>query len=262
MAEDKKKPTLLLVDDNKHLGITLADYLTYEGFEVVVARSGEEALKKLEKLDPDLIILDISMPGIGGIGFLNKLQKENETLPYPVLVFTARAAMQEFFDALNVAGFVAKPCSEQELLSKVNKVLADNPRQQLEEVEEPSRQREKLLLGENDVEVVKRLTKDLDLAGFDVQLCETGAELLETAAVTKPAAIVMKDILPGMNGRVVAPLVRAMPSTKHVPIILYDETRTFDEESRYGRRIPEGVSQYLTSNNTDDLLAAIRRFVK
>ncbi len=262
MAEEETKTSLLLVDDNKHLVITLSDFLTYEGFEVVAAKSGEEALRKLEKLTPDLIILDISMPGIGGIGFLNKLRKESEEPPPPILVFTARSAMEEFFDTLDVAGFVAKPCSEKDLLDRINEVLAAHPRKKeegvlVEEVELPQ-----ILLGENDVEVVKRLTGDLKRAGYEVHVAETGAEILETAAVMKPAAIIMKDILPGMNGRVVAPLVRAMPSTKNTPIILYDETRSFDEESRYGRRIPEGVSQYMTTNETDDLLTAIHRHVK
>jgi len=263
MAEEEHKPSLLLVDDNKHLVITLSDFLTYEGFDVVAARSGEEALRRLEKMTPDLIILDISMPGIGGIGFLNKLRQESRERQPPILVFTARSAMEEFFDTLDVAGFIAKPCSEKDLLDRINEVLAAHPRRAeeredaVEEVEKPQ-----VLLGENDVEVVKRLTDDLKRAGYEVHVAETGAEILETAAVMKPAAIVMKDILPGMNGRVVAPLVRAMPSTKSTPIILYDETRSLDEESRYGRRIPDGVSQYMTTNETDDLLGAIRRHVK
>lgn len=263
MAEEEYKPSLLLVDDNKHLVITLGDFLSYEGFDVSTAKSGEEALRKLEKLTPDLIILDISMPGIGGIGFLNKLQKEGNDLPYPILVFSARSAMEEFFDTLDVAGFVAKPCSEKDLLERINEVLTANPRKQPEgeDVVEEAQQLQ-ILLGENDVEVLKRLKKDLKQAGFGVHVAETGAEILETAAVLKPAAIVMKDILPGMNGRVVAPLVRAMPSTKNIPIILYDETRSYDEESRYGRRVPEGVAQYMTTNETDDLLTAIRRHVK
>ena len=262
MAEETYKPTLLLVDDNKHLVITLTDFLTYEGFDIESARSGEEALRKLEKLVPDLIILDISMPGIGGIGFLNKLHKENGDLPYPILVFTARSAMEEFFDTLDVAGFVAKPCSETDLLEKIREVLAANPRKQPAEVDVEEKPQFQILLGENDVQVIKRLTGDLERAGYGVRIAETGAEILETAAVLKPSAIVMKDILPGMNGRVVAPLIRAMPSTKSIPIILYDDTRSFDEESRYGRRVPEGVTQYMTTNETDDLLTALRRHVK
>jgi CheY-like chemotaxis protein len=235
MAAEEQKPTLLLVDDNKHLVITLTDFLTYEGFDVVAARSGEEALRKLEKLEPDLIILDISMPGIGGIGFLNELHKKNDDLACPILVFTARSAMEAFFDTLDVAGFVAKPCSE-----------ADQ---------------QQVLLGEDDANIVRRLTGDLQRAGYGVHTAETAAEILETAAVLKPSVIVMKDILPGMNGRAVVPLVRAMPGTKDIPIILYDETRSLDEESQYKRRMPEGVSQYMTTSDTDEVLTAIRRHV-
>ncbi|MBT3192169.1 MAG: response regulator [Verrucomicrobia bacterium] len=261
MAETEDKgATILLVDDNKHLVITLTDYLTYEGFEVVSAKSGEEALRKLEQLEPDLVILDISMPGIGGIGFLNKVQQNNEEAPFPILVFTARSAMEEFFGTLNVAGFVAKPCAEVDLLSKINEVLDAQPKPM--EIVATGAAEKKVLLGENDVEVVKRLSRELEQAGFSFHLAETGAEILETAAVMKPDAIVMKNILPGMNGRVVAPLIRAMPSTKSIPIILYDATCSFEEESRYGRRVPEGVTQYLTTDESDVLLEAIRRHTK
>jgi CheY-like chemotaxis protein len=257
-----KKATILLVDDNKHLVITLTDYLAYEGFEIVSARSGEEALKKLGQVTPDLIILDISMPGIGGIGFLNKIQKDGAPPPFPVLVFTARSAMEEFFGTLNVAGFVAKPCAEVDLLAKINEVLGAQPKPKIARSEERTKRKKKILLGENDVEVVKRLSQDLTHAGYTFHLVETGAEILETAAVMKPDAIVMKDILPGMNGRVVAPLIRAMPSTKTIPIILYDGTCSFEDESRYGRRVPEGVTQYVTTDASDALMAAIQRHVK
>jgi CheY-like chemotaxis protein len=260
MAAEEQKPTLLLVDDNKHLVITLTDFLTYEGFDVVAARSGEEALRKLEKLEPDLIILDISMPGIGGIGFLNELHKKNDDLACPILVFTARSAMEAFFDTLDVAGFVAKPCSEVDLLKKINEVLAAYPRKQATE-EAVEEEQQQVLLGEDDANIVRRLTGDLQRAGYGVHTAETAAEILETAAVLKPSVIVMKDILPGMNGRAVVPLVRAMPGTKDIPIILYDETRSLDEESQYKRRMPEGVSQYMTTSDTDEVLTAIRRHV-
>jgi DNA-binding response OmpR family regulator len=256
VQEKKSEASLLLVDDNKNLVITLTDYLIYEGFDVVTAGSGEEALKKLEDVSPDLMILDISMPGIGGVGLLNKLRHDKDGFDFPVLVFTARSTMETFFDELDVAGFVAKPCSESELLLEIKTILEAHPRK----AKRP--QPKRVLLGENDVELVKALTHYLSIAGYELHIAETGAEVIERAAVLKPQIIVMKDLLPGMNGRLVAPIVRAMPRTKNIPFILYDDTHTIEEEERYGMRLPEAVSQYIASSDPDELLVAIRGQLK
>jgi CheY-like chemotaxis protein len=256
MKRSGHSETLLLVDDNKHLVITLSDYLRYEGFEVVCASSGEEAIKVLEALTPDLIILDISMPGIGGVGFLNTFQKDHTYSPCPVIVFTAREAMESFFGTLNVAGFLAKPCSEIDILNKITSVLGTQAKRNGTTKVEAAKI--SILLGEDDAEVSRRLIREFKQTGYTYKVVTTGAELLEQAALMKPSVVMIKDILPGMNGRTVVPIVHAMPSTQNIPIILYDETASFDEETRYGRRIPEGVTHYLTTSQPEALMKAIR----
>jgi len=256
--ESGKRPTILLVDDNRHLVVTLSDFLTYEGYDIVAARSGEEALKKLEGLHPDLIILDVSMPGMGGIGFLKRITGPDDEPRYPVLVFTARSAMEEFFGTIKVAGFVAKPCSEVELLREIRAVIASRSADE-EETETAVRC---ILIGEDDEEVMWGLRRRFANAGYQVEEATSGASVLEQAAVCRPAAILVKEILPGMNGRVVAPLIRAMPSTRHVPIVLYDDTRFASDDSKFGRRgRPEGVTEYLTTSNPTDLVAVVNRLV-
>ena len=257
MKRSGRSETLLLIDDNRHLVITLSDYLRYEGFDVVCASSGEEAINILKELTPDLIILDISMPGIGGVGFLNKFQKDPISSTCPVIVFTARAAMEAFFGTLNVAGFLAKPCSEIDILNKITSVLGTQSKHNGTTKVEAAKI--SILLGENDVDVSSRLIREFKKTGYTYKVVTTSAELIEQAALMKPSIVMIKDILPGMNWRMVAPLVHAMPSTHNIPIILYDETGSFDQEMRYGRQIPEGVTHYLTTSNSEALLKAIRQ---
>ncbi|MBV5332248.1 response regulator, partial [bacterium] len=71
METNKRK--LLLVDDDPSLLETLGDFLTFEGYEVLCAASGEEALVKMRPFQPDLIILDMGMPGMGGTGFMDRI---------------------------------------------------------------------------------------------------------------------------------------------------------------------------------------------
>ena len=67
--EAKQKRTILIVDDDRSLLTTLSDFLAFEGYEVLTAESGEDGLRTLTDATPDLIILDMSMPGMGGVGF-------------------------------------------------------------------------------------------------------------------------------------------------------------------------------------------------
>lgn len=254
--EQAKKSKILLVDDNRHLVVTLSDFLTYEGYDVVCARSGEEALKRLEGFEPDLIILDISMPGMGGIGFLNRISGANNEPRYPVMIFTARSAMEEFFGSINVAAFVAKPCSETDLLREVRAAIASHGTR---ETAVNSRSG-CVLIGEDEDVIMRGLRNCLVNDGFRVEGASTGAAVVELAATCHPSVILLKEILPNMNGRVVAPLIRAMPSTRHVPIILYDDTRTDGDNSRFGRQSrPAGITEYLTTSQADDLIAAVKR---
>ena len=100
------KTNILLVDDDRHLLLTLCDFLTFKGFEVTTAHNGESAIRVLEELVPDLIILDIGMPGMGGIAFLNHLESEGRSGEIPILVLTGRAAMEEFFSTVTVDDFL------------------------------------------------------------------------------------------------------------------------------------------------------------
>ena len=73
-AGDKKR--ILLIDDDTSLLLTLSDFLIHEGYQVVTANSGEQGLKRLDEVDPDLIILDMNMPGMGGVGFLREISSQ------------------------------------------------------------------------------------------------------------------------------------------------------------------------------------------
>src|SRR5574344_3007005 len=122
METNKRK--LMLGDDDPSLLETLGDFLTFEGYDVQCATSGEDALVKMRPFQPDLIILDMSMPGMGGKGFLDRITNPDDgTTLYPVLVLTARAAMAEYFANKNIAGFIAKPCDPPDLLLEVGRIL-------------------------------------------------------------------------------------------------------------------------------------------
>ncbi len=245
--EERKR--VLVIDDNQPLLKMLGDYLIFRGFDVDLAESGEEGLMKAAALPPDIILLDISMPGMGGIGFLKRIMLSNGTLRYPVLVFTARTTTADYFRGMPVDGFIAKPCDKAELVGKVEEILEKHRRAV----------RKTILVGEDDVRVANQLVTALRDAGFEVEEAATGPEVLEKAAVCLPDAILVKHILTGMNGDAVVSILQAMPRTQSIPVVLYDASclaKEPEEEDRL-RCIP-GVRSFVACQETDVLLNAVK----
>lgn len=210
---------ILLVDDEEHLLISLRDFLQSEGFEVATARSGEEALKRLPETHPALIILDISMPGMGGIGFLKAISGKTGAPDYPVIVLTARSQMEDFFGTLDVEGFFAKPADEIALSRKIRQVLE----RQRSEQERSARKHRLVLLAESDPRESTELIQALSHAGYDVEHVRSGPEVLEKGPLAKPDLFLMREDLDRLNGSAVAGLIQVMPSLAAIPVLIYHD---------------------------------------
>lgn len=254
--ESETGKSILLVDDHEHLLITLGDLLSFEGFTVLTARSGEEALEVLTQSEPNLIVLDISMPGIGGVGFLRAISDGDGTPKYPVLVFTARSAMEKLFGGINVDGFLAKPCDEQELLRKIRHILASR-----EVMAKAARSERKILLAEDDEASRDAIERALTEAGYEVETTDTGTDAIQVALAIKPDAILLKANLPEMKGSEVAPLIKAMPSIARVPVVIYGTgTPEIGATSRETSSLPGGV-RTLAGSGAADLLQAMQESI-
>jgi len=218
------KARILLVDDDRHLQKTVSDFLSFEGYKVTSALSGEEALEKLATANPDLIILDINMPGMGGIGFLNEISSGGKP-SHPVLVLTTRGNMAEFFKDLDVDGFIAKPCEPTALLDKIAGILAKTTPQSTKATQTVGGAVivSQIIIGEDDPNMAKVLTREFTAAGFKVTACKDGQQVLESAISNPPAAVVAKSMLTMMNGKAVARMLKEIPKTAKVPVILYDD---------------------------------------
>jgi DNA-binding response OmpR family regulator len=114
---------ILLIDDDIDLQQLTKIALKSRGYVVETANNGLEGLAKLETLKPDLIVLDMNMPKLGGLGFYQKICNGQDRPPYPVLVLTARTNLEQLLMQMNIDGFMGKPFEIDELLSKVEAIL-------------------------------------------------------------------------------------------------------------------------------------------
>lgn len=217
-----KARRILLVDDDISLLITLGDFLRYEGYDVTTAESGERALEILRTLRPDLIVLDMSMPGMGGRGFLERITEPSGKVRFPVLVLTARATMAEFFARTQVDGFIAKPCDPSDLLLEIGRIiflrsgdLGDA------ETAPPLSSQARALIGESDKPINDRLRAALEKAGFEVESVFLGPDVLEAVIVGKPQIIILRLELEGMSADAILAVLEQIPNTAGIPAVVY-----------------------------------------
>jgi len=121
--ENGHKSKILVVDDDTHIVSVLKVRLEANDFTVNTAHDGIEALEKVRREKPDLILLDILMPRMDGSMFLHKMKEEGLMDQIPVIVLTAKASMKEFFLVEGVVDFMVKPFEAKNLLAEIRKNL-------------------------------------------------------------------------------------------------------------------------------------------
>lgn len=117
--------TVLVVDDEIHIVHVVAIKLRNNGYEVISADNGAEALELAVREKPDIIVTDFQMPVMTGLELVEKLRQHEETEDIPVIMLTARsfAIEQQQQDALKISGCLSKPFSPKELLGNIEDIL-------------------------------------------------------------------------------------------------------------------------------------------
>jgi two-component system phosphate regulon response regulator PhoB len=119
------KPRVLIVEDEDAQAEVLRYNFDREGFDVVVATDGDEALLAVEEQQPDLVLLDWMLPGTSGIAVCQRLRARTETRALPIIMLTARGEEGDRIRGLNSGAddYVVKPFSPSELVARVRAVL-------------------------------------------------------------------------------------------------------------------------------------------
>jgi CheY-like chemotaxis protein len=115
------KKKILLVEDEEALRLLYQEELEEEGYEVFTAKNGKEALQKLRKEKPDLVILDIVMPEMDGMEALGRILSEEKRIP--IILHTSHPGYQEEFMSWAADAYVLKSTDRKELKEKIKELL-------------------------------------------------------------------------------------------------------------------------------------------
>jgi two-component system cell cycle response regulator DivK len=120
--QSSRDTLILIVDDFRDDREMYSYFLTLKGFQVASAGDGTEALKKAFELQPDLIIMDLGLPGMGGWEAIRRLKADEKTKHIPIVVLTARAFISA--KAVGSEGCLIKPCQPDKMLAEISHVLS------------------------------------------------------------------------------------------------------------------------------------------
>jgi len=126
----EQKPLILVVDDYQDAREMYAEYLEFSGFRVAEARNGNEAVEQAFALHPDLILMDLSLPGMDGWEATRRLKADDRTRQIPIVALTghALAGASEGAKRAGCDSFVTKPCLPDDLVVEIRRMLNSRSR--------------------------------------------------------------------------------------------------------------------------------------
>ena len=217
--------TVLVVDDEPQIAQIAQDYLRHAGFEVVVARDGPSAVSLARFRAPDLIVLDLALPGLDGVDVTRTLRRESNV---PIIMLTARVEESDRLLGLELGAddYITKPFSPRELVARVRAVL------RRADTRAASASGDVLRLADLTLDVPRmKVTRRAGRADVPIDLTATEFQLLATLARQPGRIFTRAQLLDAVRGVEVDSFERAIDA--HVKNI----RRKIEVDSRKPRYI-------------------------
>ncbi|MBI5555472.1 MAG: response regulator, partial [Elusimicrobia bacterium] len=203
-----KGHTVLVVDDEANIRDLLHQELEEAGYKVIEATDGTEALNKARQEKPDLIILDILMPGINGFDAMTILKKDVNTVNIPILIYSIIEDREKGY-RLGADDYVTKTMGQEELLKAVSSMMAW-----------PMKKQKKILIIENDESVSNTIKEILKIEGYNVITADNGEEGILKAQTELPNLIIIDGDISKLNNNEILRTLKYGKGTEDLSIIV------------------------------------------
>lgn len=212
------KGTVLIIDDDPHSSELVERQLSSAGFTSIKATSGETGLELARQLLPDVITLDVMMPGLDGWQVLQKIKSDPITASIPVVMMSV-LDQHLLAESLGATGWLHKPLHRPELKRLLAAIQSasgkDTPR---------------LLVVEDEPANAEWLRKLLERRGWLVVHAANGHEALTEIAQVRPSLILLDLMMPGMDGLQFLDRLRRNPSASSIPVIVLTAKDLSDQD--------------------------------
>ncbi len=245
VASRESAGTVLVIDDEPAAYEILSRTLVKHGFQVEAASSGEEGLRLARKLRPQIITLDVMMPGMDGWAVLARLKSDRDLAEIPVVMLTI-ADNKNLGYSLGAADYLTKPIDRERLSSVLLRYRKDASNN--------------VLVVEDDAESREMLRRVLKNDGWTVAEADNGRTALQQMAVQRPGIVLLDLMMPEMNGFEFLVEMHRHQEWKSIPVIVVT-ARDLSAEDR--GRLNGSVTRVLQKGlyTRDELLEQISQLV-
>ena len=218
-----KPPVILVADNDPAVKERIEPFLSHAGYEVVIAASAQEALRKAVQLQPLAVLIDTQLPPNGGSGLVYDLRRESKTKDIPI-VLTSKINKESLPFDIGQADFLTKPIDRQQLLQMMVKfdLLADGKRGK----KTPS----SILIVDDDPQNIRLVKAMLKPFNMEVIVADGGKAGLELALKKKPDLIILDLMMPDVDGFEVVSKLREDPAASQIPILIYTAKNITSED--------------------------------
>jgi len=197
---------VLVIDDDETVHDMLFRLLSKEGFLVEIADNGESGMDKALELKPDVIVLDVLMPGMDGWDVLTRLKNNPETESIPVVMLTMVDDRSKGY-TLGVTDYIYKPVDREKLVSAITRCVRYGDTAPVLIVDDDARQRD-------------LLKRTLEKDGWETIRAHNGRAALEAVRARTPSIIILDLMMPEMDGFELIHTLRKNPETREIPVVV------------------------------------------
>ncbi len=213
------KKHILLVEDDETLGSTLMKKLLEGGYSATWEKNGEDGLRRLKLLHPDLLLLDLALPGLRGEDILEVAQKDDDLKNIPVVVIS-NSGVQADIETMKARGvkdyLVKADFHPGDIVARVGKIFSP------ESFERKAKQQYTILVVEDDEILASLAVSKFQKAGYEVIHAGDGKECLQILSGGKiPDLILLDIIMPEVNGFDVLRALKRESRLKNIPVVIF-----------------------------------------
>lgn len=249
---------IMLVDDSKLFRKKLYDILTAAGHSIACeCENGEAAAGSYLTYKPDIVTMDINLPGINGIEAIKRIKKLDPNAR--IIIISAESHEKMILDGIHngACNYLVKPFRDEHVLDIIRRMQTEIPSQQQPKPKKELEYDENiqgLILLIDDSKVVLKATSDmLKKDNHTIVTASTGQDGLQLAQTGSPDLILLDVEMPGMDGYAVIKELKKNEMTKHIPIVMHS-SKTKREDILTAMKL--GITDYISKSTTQAALSA------
>lgn len=219
----QKQEKVLIIEGDASFGDKISEALKKNGYNAIVVRAGLEGVKTMYDIEPNLVLLDVTLPDTDAYDLLAKKQNESIIAKIPVFLVSGQGVpinMRRVPEGSVSEFLMALHSNPDDIVEKVNRHFGHEVTNATANTASSNEPKKKVMWVEDDRLIGTILAKKLISSGFDLFHAKSGEEALEALKQAIPDVIVLDLLLPGMSGFDILSKIKDDPGLKNVPIMV------------------------------------------